>query len=103
VGEVVGLASHGSEERLDGTSQERPRVRRDGDYGGHCEQDIGNSINQHNAENDHGDEGKAQAYVCRQSVSSSKSLQRPLGSAELPFSFRTLRNRLSAIQKQTGE
>jgi hypothetical protein len=46
--------------RLHISSQERPDIRRDGDQCSHSEQYVGNSIDQHNAEYDHGKEGKAQ-------------------------------------------
>ena len=61
INEVAGSASRSTQGWLTTTSEERPGVRRDADEGGHCEQYIGDSINQHNAENGHREEGTAQA------------------------------------------
>jgi len=56
---VVGLASRSTEGRASYDFSGTTEVHRYGDHGCHCEQCIGNSINQDNAENGHGDEGKA--------------------------------------------
>jgi hypothetical protein len=40
-------------------AEEELEVRRKGNQGGHCEQHVGNSIDQHNAERGHGEERKA--------------------------------------------